>query len=112
MINNIGPSTQFLQLLGLNIYIYIYIYKFQTRKETETEHSQTRKETETKHSQTTLKPYLIQHILAKTCSQLHHIHSRKYKNKMASFEDKKMQITQMEYNIRIGNERSELLSGI
>ena len=34
----------------------------------ETEHSQTRKETETEHSQTTLKPYLIQHILAKTCT--------------------------------------------
>ena len=35
----------------------------------ETKHSQTRKEIETKHSQTTLKPYLIQHILAKTCTQ-------------------------------------------
>ena len=34
----------------------------------ETEHSQTRKETETEHSQITLKPYLIQHILAKTCT--------------------------------------------
>ena len=35
----------------------------------ETKHSQTRKEIETKHSQTILKPYLIQHILAKTCTQ-------------------------------------------
>ena len=34
----------------------------------EIEHSQTRKETEIEHSQTTLKPYLIQHILAKTCT--------------------------------------------
>ena len=39
----------------------------QHRPANEIEHSQTRKETEIEHSQTTLKPYLIQHILAKTC---------------------------------------------
>ena len=47
MINNIGPSTQFLQLLGLNI--YIYINSKQEKKQKQNTHKLEKKQKQSTH---------------------------------------------------------------